>query len=160
MVTQNFEILEVASESERAQIVTDVLADLPEWFGLPESTSGYIEAARQLRVWAAYDQQQPVAFISLSTTSPDTGEVHCMGVKKAYHRLGLGRRLQATLEVAAKLDYRFLQVKTVDEGHYDIYDQTIKFYQSVGFLKFEVFPELWDEWNPCLVLVKSLDNDD
>lgn len=45
MVTQNFEILEVASESERAQIVTDVLADLPEWFSLPESTSGYIEAA-------------------------------------------------------------------------------------------------------------------
>lgn len=83
-----------------------------------------------------------------------------MGVKKAYHRLGLGSRLQATLEAAAKLDYRFLQVKTVDEGHYDIYDQTIKFYQSVGFLKFEVFPELLDEWNPCLVLVKSLDNDD
>ncbi|MCC5890907.1 MAG: N-acetyltransferase, partial [Alkalibacterium sp.] len=48
------------------------------------------------------------------------------------------------------------QVKTVDQGHYKEYDQTIAFYQKQGFKKLEVFPTLWDEWNPCLVLVKKL----
>ena len=52
--------------------------------------------------------------------------------------------------------YRLLQVKTVDEGHYEEYDRTIAFYEGVGFLRLEVFPTLWDEWNPCLVLVKPL----
>ncbi|OSP57565.1 GNAT family N-acetyltransferase, partial [Enterococcus faecium] len=26
-----------------------------------------------------------------------------------------------------------------------------------GFSRLEVFPNLWDEWNPCLVLVKKLE---
>ncbi|MDM7533255.1 hypothetical protein QUD75_13640, partial [Lacticaseibacillus paracasei] len=41
-------------------------------------------------------------------------------------------------------------------GHYPEYDQTIRFYESVGFERLEVFPTLWDAWNPCLVLVKKL----
>ncbi|KAB7124131.1 N-acetyltransferase, partial [Bifidobacterium longum] len=40
--------------------------------------------------------------------------------------------------------------------HYPEYDQTIRFYESVGFERLEVFPTLWDAWNPCLVLVKKL----
>ena len=34
-------------------------------------------------------------------------------------------------------------------SHYDVYE-------GIGFRKLEVFPTLWDEWNPCLVLVKSV----
>ena len=49
-----------------------------------------------------------------------------------------------------------IQVKTVDEGHYKEYDQTIAFYEGVGFKKMEVFPTLWDEWNPCLILIKKI----
>ncbi|MFT8739106.1 MAG: GNAT family N-acetyltransferase, partial [Lacticaseibacillus paracasei] len=56
----------------------------------------------------------------------------------------------------AKQHAHYLQVKTVDEGHYPEYDQTIRFYESVGFERLEVFPTLWDAWNPCLVLVKKL----
>lgn len=153
---QTVEILEIMSDERRAQITAEVLADLPEWFGLTESTQHYIDASRMLRLWAAFVDQQPVGFVTLSSSSNETAEVHCMGVKKAYHRLGLGSRLFAVLETAAQVNYHYLQVKTVDEGLYDEYDLTINFYRSVGFSKFEVFPNLWDAWNPCLVMVKYL----
>lgn len=56
----------------------------------------------------------------------------------------------------ARAKYAYLQVKTVDEGHYKEYDQTIAFYKKYGFKKLEVFPTLWDAWNPCLVMVMKI----
>ena len=48
------------------------------------------------------------------------------------------------------------RVKTVQMGRYKEYDATNLFYRSLGFKEFEVFPDLWDEWNPCQVYVMSL----
>ena len=61
------------------------------------------------------------------------------------------------LGIIAQEKYEIIQVKTVDEGRYKEYDQTIAFYKKMGFLKLEVFPTLWDEWNPCLIMIKKLD---
>jgi len=47
-------------------------------------------------------------------------------------------------------------VKTVEEGTYVEYDQTVAFYKSVGFSKLGVFPTLWNEDNPCLIMIKAL----
>ena len=60
-----------------------------------------------------------------------------------------------TLTAAAQ-GYAFLQVKTVEMGRYPEYDATNRFYRSLGFQEFEVFPTLWDAWNPCQVYVLSL----
>ena len=49
-----------------------------------------------------------------------------------------------------------MQVKTVQMGKYKEYDKTNCFYLSLGFKEFEVFPTLWDEWNPCQVYVMGL----
>lgn len=74
-----------------------------------------------------------------------------------YHRHGIGRALFEQAKHAAKeAGYSFLQVKTVQMGRYEDYDATNKFYLSIGFKEFEVFPTLWDEWNPCQVYVMSL----
>ena len=35
-------------------------------------------------------------------------------------------------------------------------DETNCFYLSLGFKEFEIFPTLWDEWNPCQVYVMGL----
>ena len=86
----------------------------------------------------------------------EAGELHCMGVKIAYHRKGIGVQLYLELEKYAKENYKYLQVKTVEEGHYEEYDQTVAFYKALGFSKLEVFPTLWDEWNPCLIMIKAL----
>ena len=80
-----------------------------------------------------------------------------MGVLKDYHRKGVGSALfKQAREVAKEHGYSFIQVKTVQMGRYEEYDATNRFYLSLGFREFEVFPTLWDEWNPCQVYVMGL----
>lgn len=79
-----------------------------------------------------------------------------MGIKKKWHGKRIGTDLFAEFEKYAKLHYKFIQVKTVEFGRYKEYDQTINFYKSVGFTEFEVFPTIWDEWNPCLIMIKQV----
>ena len=50
-----------------------------------------------------------------------------------------------------------MQVKTVQMGRYKEYDDTNRFYRSLGFKELEVFPTLWDEWNPCQIYVMSIE---
>ena len=156
MICNEISIVSVANTEEKARIVEEILLDLPEWFGLPESTRGYIEQSKELTLFAAKDRENIIGFITLKETSEDVCEVHCMGIKKEYHRKGVGTKLHYAFENFAKEKYEFIQVKTVDEGHYKEYNQTIAFYKSVGFKKMEVFPTLWDEWNPCLIMIKKI----
>lgn len=96
-------------------------------------------------------------FAALKETAPKTAEIYVMGVRSGLHRAGVGRRLFAALYRHAKeRGYAFLQVKTVQEGHYPAYDRTNAFYRAVGFTELECFPSLWDAWNPCQVLVMAV----
>lgn len=80
-----------------------------------------------------------------------------MGVLNEYHRHGIGKELFLNAKkLASEKGYTFLQVKTVQMGHYEEYDNTNRFYLSLGFKEFEVFPTLWDEWNPCQIYIMSL----
>ncbi len=151
-------IEQVKDAVEKAEIVKEVLHDLPEWFGLPESTKEYIEQSRKLPLFVARNSDQIIGFITLQATSEAVCEIHCMGIKKKFHRQGIGQKLYNAIEQFAKESYEFVQVKTVDEGHYDEYDQTIAFYKKLGFQKMEVFPALWDEWNPCLIMIKKINH--
>ncbi|MGI6667235.1 MAG: GNAT family N-acetyltransferase [Bacillota bacterium] len=149
-------IAQVEDLGEKARIVSEVLLDLPDWFGLPESTKAYIEQSKHLPLWVAKTGDEVVGFVTLAESSPETGEIHCMGVKKAHHRKGIGTQLYLALERYAKEKYKYLQVKTVEEGHYAEYDQTVAFYTAMGFSKLGVFPTLWNEQNPCLIMIKAL----
>ena len=53
-----------------------------------------------------------------------------------------------------------MQVKTVQMGKYESYDRTNRFYLSLGFQELEVFPTLWDEWNPCQIYIMALEKRD
>lgn len=152
----NIHIHEVIQSDEKSQIVEEVLLDLPDWFGLPDSTKEYIEQSKQLVLFSAHHNDSTLGFITLKETSCDTCEIHCMGVKKEFHHKGIGKLLYKQFEEYAKNKYEYVQVKTVDEGKYPEYDQTIAFYKSLGFKKLEVFPPLWNEWNPCLIMIKKV----
>lgn len=81
-----------------------------------------------------------------------------MGVLRAYHRQGVGRRLIASCEDFCRAHkMEFLTVKTLDASRPDEgYGKTRLFYQSAGFKPLEVFPLLWDESNPCLFMAKHI----
>ena len=151
-----FVIKEVKGEDQKMAGVAEILRDFPEWFGIPESTQAYIEGAKDLRVWAAYQESDVVGFISLSYSSEDCAEIDCLGVKKSFQGQGIGRELITTIEREAVKQVDYLQVKTVAEGSNKDYDRTNVFYRSIGFKKLEIFPQLWDLKNPCQILIKKI----
>ena len=77
-----FTIEEVKDEDQKMAVVDEVLKDLPEWFGIPESTQAYIEGAKDLQVWAAFQESDLLGFVSLSYSSEECAEIDCLGVKK------------------------------------------------------------------------------
>lgn len=151
-----FVIEEVKDANQKMAVVAEVLKNLPEWFGIPESTQAYIEGAKDLQVWAAYQESDLAGFVSLSYSSEDCAEIDCLGVKKAYQGRGIGSQLLATLESEANKNVDFLQVKTVAQGSNKDYDRTNVFYRNLGFKKLEIFPQLWGPQNPCQILIKKM----
>ena len=150
-------IKEIFRNDEKRQIAQTLLFDLPEWFGIPECTLEYIDKSSNMPFFAAFYEDLPIGFIALKPTSQYTAEIYCMGVLKKYHRKGYGKELFAAFEEYAKSkEYKLLQVKTVQQGTYEIYDKTNSFYKALGFYELEVFPTLWDDCNPCQIFVKPI----
>lgn len=151
------EIREIATAGEKQCIARFILESLPDWFGIPGAREEYIGKSASRPFFAAFDGERAIGFLCLAETGKDTAELCVMGVLKEYHRHGVGKALFTTAKRRAKeLGYSFLQVKTVQMGKYPEYDATNRFYLALGFCEFEVFPTLWDEWNPCQIYVMSL----
>lgn len=150
-------IIQVENNKEKEMISRTILEALPDWFGLPEAREEYIVNSVNQQLFAAVKEEKTIGFLCLKQTGKDTVEVSVMGVLKEFHRHGIGRKLfMKAKEKAIKDGFSFIQVKTVQMGQYDNYDNTNKFYISLGFKEFEIFPTLWDEWNPCQVYVMAL----
>jgi GNAT superfamily N-acetyltransferase len=144
---------------EKQRVARVILEALPEWFGIPEARENYIRESADEIMLVASEGGEPDGFLCLKETGRDTLELAVMGVLKEYHRQGVGTALvQAAKRIARERGYSFLQVKTVQMGRYPEYDATNRFYLSLGFKEFEVFPTLWDEWNPCQIYVMSVDD--
>lgn len=151
------EITEILDGRQKREIAREILEALPDWFGIPEARETYIADSEGQTFFAALQDGVPKGFLCLKETGQDTVELAVMGVRREFHRRGIGSMLfQAAKEQARKKKYSFLQVKTVEMGHYQEYDATNRFYLSLGFREFEVFPTLWDEGNPCQIYVMSL----
>lgn len=57
----------------------------------------------------------------------------------------------------AENNFKFLTVKTLSDLSKDEnYEKTRRFYFAMGFDHLEVFKTLWDESNPCLMMVKNI----
>lgn len=66
----------VKDREEKGKYVREILLDLPEWFGLPESTEKYIEESSKLPLWCEKIKEEYLGFITLSQTSEDTAEIY------------------------------------------------------------------------------------
>ncbi len=150
-------IKEIRNKKEKEMIATKILYSLPEWFGVEEYIKDYIEKVQEMLCLAYYREEEVVGFTALNSTSDDTVEIYVMGILKEYHRIGIGRSLYQYMEnYARKLGYEYIQVKTVQSGHYKEYDQTNNYYKAMGFKELECFPDMWDKHNPCQIYVKYI----
>lgn len=161
----------------RSDVAHDILAELPEWFGLEKYTSEYVEAADSYTNYVAASADKVLArfrppsdgepelklpdalgILLLRQRFPTSAEVHLLAVRRAHHRAGIGRTLLGQVEADLRArGVRLLSVKTLGPSRPDPdgYDQTRAFYEACGFLPVEEFPDLWPN-DPCLLMVKVL----
>ncbi len=150
-------IQQVENSKKKKEIARDILLDLAEWFENETANENYIEKSSKMPFIGGFIGDKPLAFIVMNKTSDETCEIFVMGVKKDFHRLGIGKLIYEQFEqLARNLGFSYVQVKTVASGYYKEYDLTNKFYQAMGFAKLEILKDLWDEQNPCQIYIKCL----
>ena len=144
----------VEDARERSRLCDSILRSLPGWFGIESAIVEYTESVAALPTFAVGDE----AFLSLKLHFPTAAEVYVMGVRPHRHRQGLGTELiHAAEDSLSATGVEYLQVKTLSASRAsEHYARTRRFYDAVGFRPLEEIPDLWDESNPCLILVKHL----
>jgi coenzyme F420-0:L-glutamate ligase / coenzyme F420-1:gamma-L-glutamate ligase len=150
------QVVEISDPAERSRIAEAVLRDLPDWFGIEESTRKYIEDAAALPTLAV---EPELGFLCLKQHTPRAAEIHVMGVRQERHRRGIGRALVTGAEAWCQArGIRYLQAKTLGPSRPDPggYDLTRAFYKALDFVALEELHGLWDENNPTLLLVKDV----
>ena len=142
----------------KERICRDVLDSLPDWFGLPEAIDRFCRDVRDLPMWTVKNGGGVQGFATVRQHFPATAELHLIAVRPAHHRAGIGTRLLAEIEAHLKdTATRTLTVKTLAPSAGDpAYARTHRFYATQGFVPLEVFPTVWNEENPCLLMAKTL----
>jgi len=132
-----------------------ILAELPEWFGLPQSNTAYCALAERERAWIAEDGDDAVGIMSLADPGFSAIDIHLLAVRQRAHRHGVGKALvRHALAEARALKRPYLTVKTRGPSlPYEPYERTRAFYEAVGFAPLEEFTAIWGPENPCLIMV-------
>ncbi|HOB34217.1 MAG: GNAT family N-acetyltransferase [Firmicutes bacterium] len=135
-----------------------VLRQLPDWFGIEAALLEYVAGVAPLPYWAAMDGEECVGFIAVKIHYAHTGDIYVMGVLPECHRRGIGRRLMAAAEAYFRQQgCKYAIVKTLSErANSEHYERTRQFYLNVGFEPLITLTEMWDEHNPCLIMIKVL----
>ena len=136
-----------------------ILRSLPEWFGIESAIVNYCEGVKTLpSYFVVRPDGSNIAFMTLKFHNQFTSEIHVMGVLKEFQSQGIGRLLvDKAEEIARERNSQYLMVKTLGPSHPDKnYARTREFYLNTGFCPLEEFRSIWDENNPCLILVKKI----
>lgn len=152
-------IKEIKNPDEKTRITLEIMNALPEWFSPPEDIVRKSVIHREYPFIAALDGDKAVGFAALKIHNEYTADLYNFGVLREYHRMGIGHRLmEACVQYGKENHYKFLTVKTLDESAaYEPYNGTRAFYQKEGFYPLEVFTCVWNEENPCLFMLKVIE---
>lgn len=142
----------------QSSVCIPILRMLPDWFGIEEAVLDYEREIENLPTFLAKVDGSVLGFLSLKQHNQFSAEIYVMAVRPDAHRGGIGRALVEAAKTHARgLGVEYMQVKTLgpsrpDEG----YARTRAFYEAMGFRPLEEFKQIWDEHNPCLVMVKRM----
>ena len=131
---------------------------LPDWFGIEASILNYEQEIEPLPTFLSKVDGQMLGFLTIKQHTPYSAEILVMAVRPEIQRGGIGRALVEAAEAYARgLGIEYMQVKTLGPSRPDEnYAKTRAFYEAVGFRPLEELTQIWDENNPCLILVKRL----
>jgi ribosomal protein S18 acetylase RimI-like enzyme len=142
----------------QSSVCISILRALPDWFGIEAAILNYEQEIEKLPTFLAKADGGVLGFLSLKQHNLFSAEIYAMAVRPEAHRGGIGRALvEAADSHLCGLGVEYMHVKTLgpsrpDEG----YARTRAFYEALGFRPLEEFKQIWDEHNPCLILVKRL----
>lgn len=159
MLNSNFSIIEINDNEKKYHYTKEILEKLPDWFGNEQSNEEYAQGSRECPYWAAFDNEQNcIGFFALKVHYSYTGDIYVCGVLPEYHNKGIGKAIYKEVEqFFVKKDCKYVIVKTLSEkANYEPYDKTRKFYESIGFESLITLTEMWDEENPCLIMIKQI----
>jgi ribosomal protein S18 acetylase RimI-like enzyme len=141
----------------KRQVLEQLTAGLPEWFGQPTANRAYAEQAEKLAGYIASIDGVPRGLLLLKRHSTVSAEVYWLGVDRACHRSGIGGALVEVASAAAKAEgAAFLFVYTLHPSvAYEPYDRTRRFYESMGF-RYVLEEQVPDEDNPLAIYMKVL----
>ncbi|MBC7773086.1 MAG: GNAT family N-acetyltransferase [Pyrinomonadaceae bacterium] len=150
--------IEQLSPRDAAARCEPILRSIPEWFGIEESTRGYLEATARLPTWVARMEGRDAGFVTIERHFTEAADIHCIAVHRDFHGRGIGSALVAHAQTwLAGQGVKFLQVKTMGPSKPNReYALTLRFYLRAGFTPLEELHGLWPGF-PCLILIKSLE---
>ena len=142
----------------RSSVCVPLLRLNADWFGIEEAILNYEREIEHLPTFLAKEEDRVLGFLSLKQHTPYSAEILVMAVHPDAQRGGIGRALVEAAELHARgLAVEYMQVKTLGPSNPDPgYAKTRAFYEALGYRPMEEFKQIWDEHNPCLILVKRL----
>ena len=155
----NVYVREVYDDECKSLYTADILKKLPEWFGNQIALKEYVKTVKEHPYFAAFDDENIcIGFFSLRLHYQHTGEIYVCGVSPEVHHKGIGKAIFIECEkYFINAGCKYLIVKTLsDLITYKPYENTRKFYESIGFSSLITLTEMWDEDNPCLLMIKQL----
>lgn len=151
--------MQIEDPAQRAACTQEVLESLPDWFGNAQGIAEYCHKVQALPLWAAVGSAGAwLGLLAVTIHYGRTGELVVMGVKPGLHRQGVGQALYRAAEgYFVEKGCRYAMAKTLsDTVDFPPYEATRRFYQAMGFGPLATLTEMWDEENPCLIMLKAL----
>lgn len=155
----NFCIVDVKDEKRKSTYTKEILESLLDWFANEQARDDYVKEVSKYPYWVALNKDnQCIGFFSVKVHYKHTGDVFICGILPEYQHNGIGKALYNAAELYFRqIGCKYVIVKTLsDIVNFEPYEQTRRFYKSVGFESLITLTEMWDEENPCLIMIKML----
>ncbi len=156
---ENIRFAEINDPKQKSDFTLNILNKLPQWFSDKKAVKEYAKKVRELSFWAALNEHNIcIGFLAAQTHYGHTAEIYVYGVAPEYQHKSIGKKLYYLMEKHFKeMGYKHIIVKTLsDKADSKEYAETRKFYTNIGFEPLITLTEMWDEKNPCLIMIKEL----
>jgi len=156
------DIKQIFNNNEKLSAIDCVTATIPDWFGentTNEEIQAHVGTVAESPFFVAVDNDDVLGFIALKLHNKQTAELSVMAVSGKSHGQGIGKKLIARCEqYCIEHNISYFTVKTVAESDgNEVYKSTRKFYENLGFIPIEIFPDFWGEGLPCVYSIKRLE---